>query len=156
LIAAKTPEPVPLVPLQAVWTLALNSHITVRPTYDATRAYFAIEENRIAAYEVQSGTRLWLESARAVLPGAATDNLLILAEADALVALRAVDGTVAWRVPIDSPLSAAPAAVPGFIVVADEAGAVAARHVSDGSVLWQRDIGSPARATAAIAAGRVY
>jgi outer membrane protein assembly factor BamB len=153
---AKSPEPLALVPVRPIWTLALNSHLTVAPSYDASRAFFPIENNLIAAYELASGTRLWLEEGRPVVAGAAVDNHYIIAEPDAIVALDAADGRRLWQDAIDAPLAVAPATAPGFIVVGTKSGRVAARRVSDGFVLWTRELGSPPHAPATIHGEHVY
>jgi outer membrane protein assembly factor BamB len=155
-LLAKTPEPIALVPVRPVWVLALNSHLTVPPSYDGTRGFFAIENDRIAAYELASGKQLWMEESRPVLAGASIDELLIVPEADAIVALHAADGREAWREPTADSLAVPPAPAPGFVVIGMKNGAVSARRVIDGSALWNRDLGSPATAAPTIHADRVY
>jgi outer membrane protein assembly factor BamB len=156
LLVAHVPEPIALVPVRPVWTLALNSHLTLAPTYDAARAFFPIENDRIAAYQLVSGERVWLEESKPVLPAVSVDGLLVVPEAEAIVALHAENGREAWRVAIDDPLAAPAAAVPGFVVASDKAGAVTARRVADGSVLWRRELGSAGRAPASLHADRMY
>src|SRR5262245_21007170 len=100
LALAKTPEPVPLVPARAVWTLALNNQLTLPPAYDSSRVYFSIEHDRLVAYDIESGAQSWLVEARSTFKPAAGGDLVFLAEAEALVARHAGDGTEAWRVPL--------------------------------------------------------
>jgi hypothetical protein len=52
--------PLSLFPVQALWTIDLNSRLTQAPAYDDKRGYFAIEQNRIVAYDLNSGTRQWI------------------------------------------------------------------------------------------------
>src|SRR5215470_13432840 len=105
---AKAPEPVALVPVRSVWTLALNNQITLPPAYDDTRAYFSIEHDRLVAYDIASGAQTWLVEAHAIFQPAAGGDLLFLAEAGALVALHAADGAEAWRTPVAEPLAIRP------------------------------------------------
>lgn len=143
-------------PLRPVWTLALNSHLAVPPTYAGSRAFFGIENNRLAAYDIPSGKLLWLVEARPVVASVAAEEILVIGEADALVALHGADGSPAWRVALDDPLSAAPAATATSVVAITKGGAVLALRAADGSLQWRSDVGSGARAPAALAGGRVY
>ena len=115
---AKAPEPVALVPVRSVWTLALNNQLTLPPAYDATRAYFSIEHDRLVAYDIASGAQMWLVDMQAVFQPAAGDDLVFLAAADALVALRVADGSEAWRTPLAEPLAVRPVWDRGRLVVA--------------------------------------
>src|SRR4029077_18720783 len=56
--AADDRTPLPLFPLQTLWTLALNSSLTATPGYDATRAYFPLEGDQLAAYNLATGEGL--------------------------------------------------------------------------------------------------
>ena len=77
-----------LFPTAPVWTLALGNQLTAPPGYDETRVYFAIEGDRLVAYELMSGTRSWLVSARPQMEPVAGGGLLFLVEPDALTALK--------------------------------------------------------------------
>ena len=142
--------------MRAVWTLALNSQLTVPPTYDDLRGFFPIENDRIAAYELASGKQLWIAAGRPVLAAASVDELLILPEAEAIVALHAADGRQAWRAPQADSLAVPPTPAPGFIVISAKSGTVSALRVMDGSAVWSRGLGSPARAAPTIRADRIY
>src|SRR5215471_18581838 len=153
---AKAPEPVALVPVRSVWTLALNNQITLPPAYDETRAYFSIEHDRLVAYDLASGDQKWLVETRAIFQPSAGGDLVFLAEADALVALHAADGSEAWRTPVAEPLAVRPVWDNGWLVVATKSGMMLAYRAADGQLVWQTDVQSAPHAAPTIAGDRVY
>jgi len=152
----KAPEPVSLVPLRPVWTLALNSYLTEPPAYDQARAYFAIEGDRVVAYDLLSGSRVWLIESRPLLPLVAADDLVYVVEANALTAQKAADGGVAWRASLTDTFATRPGAGRGWLVGVTKKGSITAFRASDGHVMWQRDIDSPPHGPPTIVPGRVY
>jgi outer membrane protein assembly factor BamB len=155
--SAKTSPTSPaIVPAHGVWTLVLNSQLTIAPAYDATHAYFPLEGDRLAAYVMPEGTLSWLVTAHPLLPPTAGDGLIFLVEAEGLVALRATDGSVAWQLAMENPPAVAPAFAAGWLIVGTKDGRVEAIHAADGTIAWQRSIGSPAHAPASLTADRVY
>jgi len=147
---------VALVPVRPVWTLALNNQLTVAPAYDATRVYFAIEHERLVAYDTLAGTQRWLIDARPLFPPATGDDRVFIVESDGLKALDANDGSVAWQVAIKDVVAARPVWDNGWLIVALRNGTVLAFRASDGHLVWEHDVGAPAHAPAALAADRVY
>jgi len=157
LALAKGPEgPPSLVPLRAIWTLALNTHLVEAPAYDATRGYFAVEGDRLAAYELSTGKQLWLVTATPKLALAAADDLVFVAEEKTVTALHAADGTQAWQTPIEQPFTISPAVEHGHFIGVTKGGSVVALRSSDGHVEWQHDLGASARAPVTVTADRVY
>jgi outer membrane protein assembly factor BamB len=153
---AKAPEPVPLVPVRSVWTLALNNQITLPPAYDQTRVYFSIEHDRLVAYDIASGAQAWLVETHAVFQPSAGDDLVFFAEADALVALHAADGSEAWRAPVPEPLAVRPVWDSGRLVVATKSGMMLGYRATDGQLVWQTDVQSAPHAAPTIAGDRLY
>src|SRR5262249_47419987 len=123
---AKAPEPVALVPVRAVWTLALNNQITLPPAYDETRVYFSIEYDRLVAYAIASGAQAWLVESHAAFEPAAGGDLVFLGESETIVALRAADGVEAWRRPVGEALAARPVWDGGWLVAATKSGTILA------------------------------
>jgi outer membrane protein assembly factor BamB len=155
---AKAPEPIALVPLRQLWTLPLNSHLSLPPAYDPSRGYFAIEGDRLVAYDIVSGKQIWLVEAKPVLQPAAADDLVYVTEANQLSALRAADGKAAWHLSLTAsdPLATRPGVGHGWLVGVTKAGRVLAVRAKDGREIWQRDLGSPPQAPPTLAQGRVY
>ena len=143
-------------PVETVWGLAFNNALTTSPAFDATLGFFAIEGDRLVAYDLMSGAQKWIVTARPLTELAAGNGLLFLLEADALKALRAADGKVEWELPFADTLAVPPVWDNGWLVVALTSGEVRAYRATDGQLIWQRDLKSRAHALPALAADRVY
>jgi outer membrane protein assembly factor BamB len=148
--------PFPLLPVRTIWTLALNSQLTVPPVFDAERVYFAIVGERLVAYTIADGAQLWMVAARPLTEPAVGDDLVFCAEPDELVARRISDGSVAWRQPLADALSAPLRWQGGWLIAVSSKGVAFMYRGTDGQLLWQRDIGSAAHASTALAADRLY
>ena len=148
--------PLPLFPMQPLWTLALNNPLTAPPAYDATRGYFAIDGGRLVAYDLVTGTQLWIADAATDSTPAAGEDLVFVAEPDRIVALHARDGSPAWALPFAERLVVPLVWDTGWLIAATTDGAVIALRASDGHRLWRRELGSPAHAQPALAGDRVY
>ena len=145
-----------MVPARAVWTLVLNSQLTVPPAYDAAHAYFSLEGDRLVAYSLPAGKRLWIVTAQPLFKPETGDDLIFLVEAAGLVARRAADGAIAWQLALSDPPIVAPRFADGALVVATKGGQIGALHAKDGTIAWQRSLGSPASAAASVADERIY
>jgi outer membrane protein assembly factor BamB len=144
------------VPTRAVWTLVLNSQMVVPPGYDAGHAYFALEGDRVVAYSLPEGTRLWMVDARPVLQPTAGDDLVFLTEAAGLVARHASDGEIAWQRPMPELPAVPPVFDRGRVIVATKAGQLELLHAKSGATIWERTLESPAHASPTVADDRIY
>jgi len=149
-------EAVSLFPTAPVWTLALGSQLTVPPAYDAERAFFSLEDDRLVAYDVVSGERRWLVTARPQLQPVAGDGLLFVVEPETLTALDAGDGSVAWQLPFAEKPAVVPVWDNGWLVVSTAIGEVLAFRATDGHLVWRKRLEAPAHAPPALAADRIY
>jgi outer membrane protein assembly factor BamB len=147
--------PLSLFPLKTLWTLALNSAIAAPPAYDATRGFFPIGD-QIVAYNLISGTRLWVVAASTRVEPATGDDLVFVVEPAAVAALRASDGSRAWELPFADTVAVPPAWDNGWLVVASAEGQVMTLRATDGEILWRRDLGAPLHGRPAFAGDRVY
>ena len=145
-----------LFPIAPVWTLALQNQFTASPGYDETRAYFVIEGDRVVAYDITTGMQTWLVSARAQMQPVSGGGLLFLVEPEALTALKATDGSIAWQLPIAEKLSVRPVWDNGWLVLCTEAGEILALRAADGHLVWRRRLESRAHAVPALTVDRVY
>jgi hypothetical protein len=91
---------VALFPVRAIWTLDLNNAITAPPAYDGARGFFSIEQDRLVAYDLVAGRRLWTIAAQAQSRPAAGEDLIFLPEPELVRAVRQADGSLAWRAPM--------------------------------------------------------
>ena len=142
--------------MRPVWTLALNAQLTSRPAFDDAHGYFPIEQNRLVAYALPSGTRQWIIEARPTLAPAAGGGFVFFVEDEALVGVRAADGSRAWTSPIGDELAAAPSWASGWLMLATRGGAIAAIRANDGHEIWRHDLGAAAHAPIAISGDRVF
>jgi len=149
-------KPSSLFPSANVWTLALNNQFTGPAAYDDTHAYFSIEGDRIVAYEIVPGTQTWIASARPQMEPVAGGGLLFIVEPDALTALNAADGAIAWQLPFAEKLSVRPVWDNGWLILSTEPGEILAFRAADGFLVWRRDLKSRAHGLPALAADRVY
>jgi outer membrane protein assembly factor BamB len=148
--------PLPFWPVQPIWTLALNNELTDAPAFDEAHAYFPIEENRLVAYELTTGKQLWLVEARPQRAPVAGGDFVFIVEDDAIVAMKASDGTRVWRTAIDGTLAAPPVWSAGWLLVAVRGGAIVALRADDGRRIWRREVGVTVHAPPAISGTRVY
>jgi outer membrane protein assembly factor BamB len=148
--------PLPLTPVENIWGLALNNALTGAPAYDGTRAFFTIEGDRLAAYDLIDGTQQWLVTAHPQMAPVAGGGFVFIREADRLLALRSSDGATAWQLPIADKLAVHPVWDNGWLILALASGEVRALRATDGQLIWTRDLKSAAHAPPALAADRVY
>jgi len=143
-------------PVRAAWTLALNNAVVAPPAYDESRGFFPIEDKRLVAYDLHTGTQLWIASIAPTSAPAVGDGLVFVPSADALVALRATDGSQAWSLPFTEGLSVPLVWDNEWLIAATSAGDVLAFRARDGELLWRQHLDAPAGARPALSADRVY
>jgi len=148
--------PLALFPVQPVWTLPLNNLLTATAAYDDARAFFAIEGNRLVAYDLTSGEQLWLVASKPIAAPTTGGGLLFVLEAENLIALKADDGSLVWQVPFLDKPAAPPVWDVGWLIATTDSGEVFAYRGTDGELLWRRDLKSPAHGRPALAGDRVY
>ena len=145
-----------LTPARAMWTLALNSHITQPPAYDEANGYFAIDGDRLVAYDLIRGEQQWLVTAKPSSAPVAADGFVFFLQDDHITALHTTDGSEAWTTPFADTVSVAPIALSGWLIVASSDGKLSAFRAVDGTQIWQRDLRTAAHASPAISGDRVY
>jgi outer membrane protein assembly factor BamB len=154
--SADDKTPLPLFPIAPLWTLALNNALTAAPAFDQTRGFFPLEGDQFAVYDVVAGRQVWMASIRTTVEPVAGDGLVFVVESETLVALRAEDGHVVWRVPFADTLAVPPALTGNWLVMATTTGEIVARRASDGAVVWRQHLSAPAHARPAIAGTRLF
>jgi outer membrane protein assembly factor BamB len=150
------PKALPFFPTRAAWSVALNNPLAETPVYDATRAYVPIAGDRLVAYDLKTGALAWTVTAGPAMPLATGDDLIFVTEKDALVALRASDGSLAWRLPLEQPLGEPPVWDNGWLVLASATGTIEALRARDGRSIWRHAVGAAPHARPALSADRVY
>ncbi len=145
-----------LFPTRPAWELRLNNPLTAPPALVGRRGYFPIEGDRLAAYDIEHGTLLWLVSARVRATPAVGDGLVFVIEPERLTALNAGTGSVAWRVPFAESLAAPLVWHNGWLIGTASEGHVLAFRARDGGLIWQRQLDGRIRGAAALAGDRLY
>jgi outer membrane protein assembly factor BamB len=143
-------------PIRTLWTLELNNQLTAPPAFDAERMYFAIEHNRLLAYDLRSGTQQWMVEANPQMEPAVGEGLLFLIEAESLVARHVGDGSIAWELPFADVLVAPPVYDNGWLIAATAGRELLAFRATDGHLIWRHPLGAVAHARPTLAADRVY
>jgi outer membrane protein assembly factor BamB len=147
---------IPIFPARQQWTLPLNNALTAPPGFNGARGYFPIEGERLVAYDLAGGNQLWLVSSQTMWPPVAADGFVFVVHGNAIVALNADDGAIAWRHEIDDRLAVRPVADHGWIVAATISGIVVALRGADGSVGWRIEAGARISAPPALTSERAY
>jgi outer membrane protein assembly factor BamB len=144
-------KPKALVPFTAslrvtrVWSASVGG--TKKPlrlgldlTTEGSRVYAAGRAGKVAAYDIQTGRRLWERRVKASLaggPGADPDMVVVGSSAGDVFALRATDGAVLWHANIAGEILAAAAVTPRLVVVRTVDGKLHGLAGTDGHELWQ-------------------
>ena len=155
-LLASTPNTIPIFPARQQWTIALNNALTTQPGFNGTRGYFPIEGDRLVAYDLAAGQLLWLVPSQPIWPPVAGDELVFVVQSDAIVALKASDGSEAWRLVMAEPLTVGPVTDGRWLVAATSSGVVLAIRVGDGSIAWRGDAGARISGPPALTTDRVY
>jgi outer membrane protein assembly factor BamB len=143
-------------PASTIWTVALKGALAAPPGFHGARGYFALQTDRLEAYDLTTGKPLWTTELRLQWRPIVGDVLLFAAGPEALVALRADDGQPAWKQVLPEPLATQPIWSDGWLITVSQSGTVSGRRAVDGEVIWQRDVESPASAPPALALDRIY
>jgi outer membrane protein assembly factor BamB len=154
--SADDKTPLQLFPIEPMWTLALNNGLTAAPAFDEKRAFFPLEGDQLAAYDLIARRQLWIAPVRTTVEPVVSGGIVFVFEEDALVALRAGDGTVAWQVPTEPMLAVPPALAGDWLVTATTSGEIVARRASDGAVAWRQHLEATAHARPEIAGTRMF
>lgn len=154
--ALPSASPIPFFPAATSWTLLLNNALTAPPVLTSRSAYFPIDGDRLVAYDLASGAQRWIVSAQTNLQPAAGDGLVFLAEPQAISALKEIDGSRHWQVPLTERLTVPPVWDNEWLVAADASGRVSAFRAADGRLIWSQSVGAQAHARPALAGDRVY
>ena len=123
------------------------------PVSDASHVYVALRTGQIIARSNADGAEAWQRDLATERPLAVDGDLLFVAGADAIHALRGTDGAIAWEAAIAG--VTAPLLAHGGWLIALSGGKALAYRASDGTLVWQRDVGV-ANTRPAIDGDRLY
>jgi outer membrane protein assembly factor BamB len=154
--SADDKTPLSLFPVEPIWTLALNNALTAPPAFHGVYAVFALEDEQLAAYDLESGSQLWLTNIATTIEPAISSEMVFVVTKDALIALSLRTAEVAWTQPFDDELAAAPTVAGDRLMLATADGAIIARRVADGAELWRRMLPRAASSRPASTATRLF
>ena len=154
--ASTQSRPSSLFPPEVRWTISLYSTLAAPPRYDGTRAYIPLTNQQFVAYDLTTGTRIWIAPVACVTRPAAGDGRVFVDSGGRLAALDQATGAQMWSVTLDEPLAAPLTWDNGWLVAATFSGRILAYRATDGGLIWEQHLGAPASAPAALAADRVY
>lgn len=145
-----------LLPVVAAWDVPLDAALAAPPTLANGKAFIPLDGGHLSAYDLSTGKLEWSVDHPSVSAPATSDELVFLAESEAITGLRQTDGTVAWRQPVTVALAAPLVYDNGWLIAANTEGTLIAFRATDGEIVWRHELGSHFSAAPALAADRVY
>lgn len=144
----------PVLPGTARWSVAVAPTTTVPPVMSERQVFAVLPPGVVAAFSVADGTEMWRVDLTPDHPIVVAGDHVFVAGGEAIHALRADTGAVAWRQP--SGTLSAPLVVQDGWVIAAAANEVTARRASDGTVVWKEAAGGEQRLRASIEGETLY
>jgi outer membrane protein assembly factor BamB len=109
---------------------------------DGQTVYAASHKGYLAAFNLQTGHKLWRRDLHAPLsagPGAGGGLVVTATSGGAVIAVAAADGAERWRVVVDSEVLAAPVVGDGIVLVRAVDGRLLALDAANGARRWVTD-----------------
>ena len=154
--SADDKTPLALFPVVPIWSLPLNGVLTAPPGFRGSFGVFALEGERIAAYDLAKGSRLWLTTIATQVEPAIGENEVFIADDAGISALSLSSGEVVWHQPFDGELAVAPVVDRDRLILATSDGDVIALRGSDGGEIWRRRLPRAATSRPALTATRAF
>ena len=149
-------RPSPILPLEVNWTVNLGQTTGQTPAYSASAVFISLPSGALTAVSLSDGAYLWDVSQPTGHPPVTDESLVVLARANELLGLKQIDGTVAWRTNVGSPVAAPLLESNGWLVAGLSNGELTVIRASDGKELWRRQLDGNFSVTPAISANRLY
>jgi len=142
-----------LLPDTARWIVEISTRPSSPPVLGGAHVIVALQAGIVAAHRLSDGVQAWHVELRTEQPLAMDGNRVFVGSGEAIHALNAADGLVAWRAQSGT-LTAPLLAYQGWIIAASE-GYLAAYRAADGTQVWKQPSG-PQRARATIEGNHLY
>jgi outer membrane protein assembly factor BamB len=128
------------------WSVAVSARPAAMPVIGGDQIFIVLESGIVAAHRVSDGGETWHVELRTAQPVAVEGSRVFVAAGDAIHALDAASGAVAWVAPTGA-VQVPMLVQDGWVIVASGS-VVSALRAEDGMKIWSRDIGvAHARAT---------
>lgn len=129
-----------ILPDTVQWSVTSVAPPSGAPVVAGTSLIVPLTTGALTAHRLSDGSVLWSSKLTAEQSLSADADRVYVAAGEAIHALVAGTGEVAWRVPAGGPVTAAPLAQAGWVIAAG-AGDLIAIRASDGAVIWRRHVG---------------
>ena len=153
LASALSAVELPTLPTTVKWSVAVSARPTTPPVIAGDQIVVALQSGVVAAHRMSDGVEAWHVELRVEQALAVEGSRVFVAAGDAIHALDAASGSVAWVAPTGA-VTAPLLAQDGWLIVGSEKGLLAFR-AEDGEKIWSRDIGSQ-HVRATIEGGSLY
>lgn len=137
--AAEDRRPLPLVPDAVRWSVELPAQPVLPPVLTGQRVFVVIPPGIIAAFSTIDGAERWKVELTPDHPVVFSGDHLFVAAGEAIHALSAETGAVAWRQKAGT--LTAPLVVQGGWIISALDAEITARRASDGTVVWTQNVG---------------
>ena len=131
----------PILPTTKRWSVAVSAKPSAMPVIGGDQIFIGLESGIVAAHRVSDGTETWRVELRTAQAVGFEGSRVFVAAGDAIHALNAATGSVAWVAPTGA-VKVPMLAQDGWIIVASGS-VVSALRAEDGMKIWSRDIGVP-------------
>ncbi len=136
--------------VKSVWSNSIGSpeniYHSLQPFISGDRVYVAGAENRIEAWDLSNGKRIWSVAIQEQISGGVNggDEIVVVGTESGLVmALNSFDGEEVWRAPLSSEVLKFSSVKHGVIIARTNDSAVFALDVGNGDVAWKASRSSP-------------
>lgn len=138
----KKPLPVPLLPAEQAWTVALPAPAAAQGALDESRAYIPLQSGDVVAIDRETGERVWsITLPTSWAPVVGGDGVLYAIGNGETQAVRTDSGDLIWRSRLDAELIAAPILQDDTLLLLVKPDQLRALRTADGSEVWRRDVG---------------
>jgi outer membrane protein assembly factor BamB len=144
----RKPLPVPLLPAEQAWNVALPSPPAAQGAMDEARAYVPLQSGQVVAINRETGATEWSVALMSAWAPLVSNAVVYVAASDGIQAIQASSGTVIWRIALDAELITAPASLADTIFLLTKRDQLVALRTSDGSEIWRHAIEAPSGSAA--------
>lgn len=142
--------------MRVLWSAPLDGAPAAASASEDGRIFVPLSPAGLVAVQADTGATLWKAEVTTTQAPAAADGRVYVVSADALQALDATTGGVAWRVSLDAAVSAPIAARGGWVIASLANSELLAVRGTDGTIVWRRTLDAPVVAAPAIDGDRLY
>jgi outer membrane protein assembly factor BamB len=137
----KKPLPIPLLPAEPAWTIALPALAAAQGALDESHAYIPLQSGDVVAIDRETGKSVWSITLATSWAPVVGDGVLYAIGSSETQAVRTDSGDLVWRSSLDAEPIAAPILQDDTLLLLVKPGQLRALRTVDGSEVWRRDLG---------------